>query len=182
MSKGQIDSPFFALEQVLTERGCSMMSNSKPQKIMTLIKFKNGSPVLAGSRLPYFNDIFNEFFENAVHSDVRKGSVPQVNIRESEYGYHLEMAAPGLSKEDFKISIENDVLTVSGEKKAETAEKNDKYTRKEFSYQSFMRSFTLPDVVDTEKIMARYENGIMNIDLPKKEEAKPKSPREIQIV
>jgi HSP20 family protein len=149
---------------------------------MTLIKFKNGSPVMAGTRMPYFNDLFNDFFENVVNSDIRKGNVPQVNIRETDTGYHLEMAAPGLNKEDFKISIENEVLTVSGEKKSETSEKSGKYSRKEFSYNSFMRSFTLPEVVDTEKIMAKYENGIMMVDLPKKEEAKPKTPREVQIV
>ena len=149
---------------------------------MTLIKFKNGSPVMAGTRMPYFNDLFNDFFENVVNSDIRKGSVPQVNIRETDTGYHLEMAAPGLNKEDFKISIENEVLTVSGEKKSETSEKSGKYSRKEFSYNSFMRSFTMPEVVDTEKIMAKYENGIMMVDLPKKEEAKPKTPREVQIV
>lgn len=148
---------------------------------MTLIKFKNGSPVVAGSRMPYFNDIFNDFFGNVVNPDLRSGSVPQVNIRETDEGYHLEMAAPGLAKEDFKISIENEVLTVSGEKKKQTTEKNEKYTRKEFAYNSFMRSFTLPEIVDTEKIRARYENGIMTVDLPKKEEAKPKSPREIQV-
>ena len=149
---------------------------------MTLIKFKNGSPLLAGNRMPYFNDIFNDFFEDAVNSELRKTSVPQVNISETEEGYQLEMAAPGLTKEDFKIKIENEVLTVSGERKAESNEKNDKYTRKEFSYNSFMRSFTLPELVDTEKIKARYENGIMIVELPKKEEAKPKSPREIKIV
>lgn len=148
---------------------------------MTLIKFKNGSPVVAGNRMPYFNDIFNDFFGNVVTPDLRSGSVPQVNIRETAEGYHLEMAAPGLAKDDFKISIENDVLTVSGEKKKETTEKSEKYTRKEFAYNTFMRSFTLPEMVDTEKISARYENGIMTVDLPKKEEAKPKSPREIQI-
>ena len=137
---------------------------------------------MAGTRMPYFNDLFNDFFENVVNSDIRKGSVPQVNIRETDTGYHLEMAAPGLNKEDFKISIENEVLTVSGEKKSETSEKSGKYSRKEFSYNSFMRSFTMPEVVDTEKIMAKYENGIMMVDLPKKEEAKPKTPREVQIV
>jgi len=137
---------------------------------------------MAGTRMPYFNDLFNDFFENVVNSDIRKGNVPQVNIRETDTGYHLEMAAPGLNKEDFKISIENEVLTVSGEKKSETSEKSGKYSRKEFSYNSFMRSFTLPEVVDTEKIMAKYENGIMMVDLPKKEEAKPKTPREVQIV
>lgn len=148
---------------------------------MTLIKFKNENPVMGRSRVPYFNDLFNDLFENVVASDFRKSTLPNVNIRETADRYILEMAAPGLTKEDFKVNIENEILTVSAEKKSESDEKNEKYTRKEFSYTSFSRSFTLPEMVETEKINARYENGIMMIDLPKKEEAKPKGPREIKI-
>ena len=91
------------------------------------------------------------------------------------------MAAPGLTKDDFKINIENELLTVSAEKKSEQNEKTEKYTRKEFSLTSFKRSFTLPDFADVEKIAASYENGIMALVIPKKEEAKPKPVREIRI-
>lgn len=148
---------------------------------MTLIKFKNENPVLGRNRVPYFNDLFNDLFENVITTDFRKNTLPNVNIRETADRYILEMAAPGLEKEDFKVNLENEVLTVSAEKKSESDEKNEKYTRKEFSYSSFRRSFTLPEMVEAEKINARYENGIMMIDLPKKEEAKPKGPREIKI-
>jgi HSP20 family protein len=149
---------------------------------MTLIKFKNESPANARVRLPYFNDLFNDLFENSITPDFRRSTVPHVNIRENGDRFVLEMAAPGLNKEDFKLSLENDILSVGCEKKSESTEKNEKYTRREFSYSSFNRSFTLPEVVDPEKISARYENGVMIIELPKKEEAKPKGPREISVI
>ncbi|HMT30213.1 MAG TPA: Hsp20/alpha crystallin family protein [Bacteroidia bacterium] len=148
---------------------------------MTLIKFKSDSPLRNRERNPYFSDLFNDLFENVPVSGFRKSTVPNVNIIENDEMYKLELAAPGLAKEDFKISIDNDILSVSTEKKSETSESTDKYTRKEFSYSSFQRSFTLPELVDIEKIGASYENGIMSISLPKKEEAKPKAPREIKI-
>jgi len=148
---------------------------------MTLIKFKNDNPVLSRTKSPYFSEFFNDLFENMPASEFRKNTLPGVNILENEEMYKLELAAPGLVKDDFKISIENDVLTVSTEKKSEETEKTEKYTRKEFSYSSFRRSFTLPELVDIEKIGATYDNGIMSIALPKKEEAKPKAPREIKV-
>lgn len=148
---------------------------------MTLIKFKNENPARNRERMPYFADLINDLFDTTITPDFRRTTVPGVNISENESLYKLEMAAPGLNKEDFKISLENDVLTVSAEKKSETSESTEKMTRKEFSYSSFNRSFTLPEMVDAEKIMASYENGIMKIELPKKEEAKPKSPKEIKI-
>ena len=149
---------------------------------MTLIKFKNEIPVRNRERMPVWTDLFNDLFENVVTTpDLKRSTVPAVNIVETDENYRLEMAAPGLKKEDFKISVENDLLTVSTEKKTESTEKNEKFTRKEFSYSSFLRSFTLPEVVDMDKINANYENGIMTLLLPKKEEAKPKSPREIKI-
>lgn len=149
---------------------------------MTLIKFKTDTPVRNRERMPYWTELFNDLFDNVVTSaDVRKGTVPGVNVVESDENYRLEMAAPGLRKEDFKISVENDMLTISAEKKTETSEKNEKYTRREFSYNSFLRSFTLPEMVNAEKISAVYENGLMKIVLPKKEEAKTKAPREIAV-
>ena len=148
---------------------------------MTLIKFKSDAPVRNMDRMVNFNEFFNDFFDNALTTDYRKGSVPAVNISESDEGFHLEMAAPGFIKEDFKLSVENDVLTVSAEKKSEKDEKGKKFTRREFSYSSFRRSFTLPEMVDTDKIQAAYENGLMTVDLPKKEEAKPQAPKQIVI-
>jgi HSP20 family protein len=149
---------------------------------MTLIKFKSEKPVRGFERMPYISDLFNDMFDNMITPDFRRSTVPGVNIIENDESYRLELAAPGLSKEDFKINIENDVLTISAEKKIENTEKTEKFTRKEFSYGSFFRSFTLPEMVNAEQISAKYENGIMAIVLPKKEEAKPKAQREIKVL
>lgn len=148
---------------------------------MTLINFKNEVPARSREAFPKFNDLFSDLFDNMITSDFRRSTVPAVNIVDSPDNFRLELAAPGLKKEDFKISIDNDVLTISTEKKSETSESGEKYTRKEYSYSSFMRSFTLPEIVDIENITAGYENGIMKVVLPKKEEAKPKMPREVKI-
>lgn len=149
---------------------------------MTLIKYKNESAVRNRERMPNWSDLFSDLFENAVTTpDIRRSTVPNVNIIETDENYRLDLAAPGLNKADFKINIENDRLTISTEKKNETSEQNEKFTRKEFSYHSFLRSFTLPEVVNLEQINASYESGILKLVLPKKEEAKPKSPREIKI-
>ncbi len=148
---------------------------------MTMIKFKNENPVRNRERMPYFADLINDLFDTTITPDFRRTTVPGVNISETDEMYKLEMAAPGLEKDDFKINIENDVLSVSAEKKSESTENNDKITRREYSYSSFNRSFTLPEMVDTDKIAASYNNGIMKIELPKKEEAKPKTPKEIKV-
>lgn len=109
-------------------------------------------------------------------------TLPAVNVRESENEYELEVAAPGMKKDSFKINLDQDQLTISSEWKDEKKEKNGNYTRKEFSYQSFQRSFTIPEnLVDGEKISAKYSDGILNVKLPKREEAKPKPAREIKI-
>lgn len=93
------------------------------------------------------------------------------------------MAAPGMNKEDFKVELDGNVLTITSERKDENETKDgERYSRREFSYQSFQRSFQLPkEVVDAEKIEAKYENGVLRLLVPKKEEAKPKPPKMIQI-
>jgi HSP20 family protein len=109
-------------------------------------------------------------------------TLPAVNIKEGKDDFQIEVAAPGMEKKDFKIDLENDQLTISSERKNEKEEKDDSYTRREFSYQSFSRTFTLPEhLVDGEKISAKYADGILRIIVPKKEEAKPKPPRTIKI-
>ncbi|WP_037319638.1 Hsp20/alpha crystallin family protein [Salegentibacter sp. Hel_I_6] len=110
-------------------------------------------------------------------------SIPAVNIQETEDGFNVEVAAPGKTKEDFNIELDNDVLTISSEdkKEKETTEKNGRYTRKEFSYSTFKRAFSLPDSVDSEKISAVYNNGVLEITLPKREEAKVQAKRMIAI-
>jgi HSP20 family protein len=107
--------------------------------------------------------------------------LPEVNIRETEKDFRMEMAVPGMQKKDFQIHVENNVLTISSEKQEESTEKKENYTRREFSYNSFSRSFNLPDNCLADKIDARYENGLLMITLPKKEVTPAKSAKEIKI-
>ena len=109
-------------------------------------------------------------------------TIPAVNVRENDDSFLIEVAVPGLSKENFKVNLERNLLTISSELKHEKQEDDKNYSRREFSYQSFQRSFSLPDgSVDGERITARYNDGILNVTLPKREEIKPKPPREIEI-
>jgi len=108
-------------------------------------------------------------------------SGPAVNIRENTDGFELELAVPGGKKDDFKIEVENDVLTISSEVKSENEETKENYTRKEFIYASFKRAFTLPETVESSKIDAKYKDGILRVALPKKEEALPKPKRLISV-
>jgi HSP20 family protein len=109
-------------------------------------------------------------------------TLPKVNITENDTAFTIEMAAPGLKKDDFKIQLNNNLLTISSEKKEEKKDEGTKpYTRQEFSYQAFTRSFTLPESANGEKISAAYQDGILTVTIPKREEAKPQKPKEIAI-
>jgi HSP20 family protein len=110
-------------------------------------------------------------------------NIPAVNIKETDTNFGIELAAPGKTKEDFNIEIDHNVLTISSEEKTEKEEKNTegKYTRREFSYSSFRRAFTLPESVNADSINATYENGVLHVTLPKREEALPKPKRLIEI-
>lgn len=110
-------------------------------------------------------------------------NVPAVNIKETDFNFEIELAAPGKTKEDFNIEIDHNVMTISSEQKEEKerVEEDGRYTRKEFSYTSFRRSFTLPESVNTDSINATYENGLLQIKLPKREEALPKPKRLVEI-
>jgi HSP20 family protein len=108
-------------------------------------------------------------------------SVPAVNIKESETDFKLEVVAPGLKKEDFNIEIDQRTLSISSQLQTETEENNEKYSRKEFALNSFKRTFNLPETVNFDAIEANYENGILNLRLPKREEALPKPKRLIEI-
>jgi len=110
-------------------------------------------------------------------------SIPAVNIRETEDSFSVEVAAPGKAKEDFDIELDNDVLTISSEdrKENESSDKEGRFTRREFSYKTFKRAFSLPDSVDNTKISASYNNGVLEIALPKREEAKVQAKRLIDI-
>jgi HSP20 family protein len=118
------------------------------------------------------NAVFNDFFNEFPFADKGSLSFPAVNIVETADAYHAELNAPGRNKEDFKISAEHGLLTVSYEKKEETKAEDVKTVRREFSLQGFKRSFTLDDKIDVAGIQAKYENGILKIFLPKKAEVK----------
>ncbi len=129
----------------------------------------------------YNDDFFGRNSLSSFFSDGADYSVPAVNIKENEKNFEIEVAAPGLSKADFKINMEKNVLTVSSEKKVNKEAEQDNFMKKEFCYNSFSRSFSIPETVDTEKIKASHENGILKIELPKQEEAKLKHKHEIKI-
>lgn len=144
---------------------------------MSLVRFSNNYP-----------SIFDRFFDsdildwNSRHFSETNTTLPSVNIKENADEFVVEVAAPGFDKGDFNIEVDNDMLTISSEKKTENEEKEgEKITKREFSYQSFSRSFTLPFLVDREKINAKYNKGILSISIPKKEEAKPKPAKRIKI-
>lgn len=128
-----------------------------------------------------FDEFFNRSLSDIVGSDFTF-TQPSVNIVENEDSYDIEMAAPGLKKQDFNIEINKNNLTISARKEEKTEEKTEgKVTRSEFNYSSFTRSFYLPETVDAEKIDAKYKEGILKLQLPKKEEAKVKAPKTIEI-
>lgn len=137
-----------------------------------------------GNRFPSFFDLSRDLLDwNNAHFSETATSLPAVNIKETDDMFEVEMAAPGMSKEDFQIELNNNLLTISSERRKEHEETDkDRYTRREFSYQSFRRTFTLSnEVVDAEKIKARYENGVLQLEIPKKEEARKRPPRRIAI-
>ncbi|MEO8933138.1 MAG: Hsp20/alpha crystallin family protein [Xanthomarina sp.] len=130
----------------------------------------------------WLEDIFNRELPSVFTSNFNTGmSLPKVNIKEMADAFVVEMAVPGLKKSDFHINLDNHVLTISTETKEESEQKEENYTRREFGYSSFKRTFNLPESVNDEKIHANYDNGILSILLPKKEEAKQKPARSIKI-
>lgn len=129
-------------------------------------------PVPASASInKWIDTLFNTTLADAMGTDFTISS-PSVNIVEQDANYTMQLAAPGLEKTDFTIRIENDYLVISTEKKTEKEETGDKgrFTRREFNYNSFKRSFLLDDNINREGISASYENGVLNITLPKKEE------------
>lgn len=141
---------------------------------MTLVKFKDNFP-----------SFLDEFFGGDIFDSPRNSgignSLPAVNVKENEKNFELEVAAPGMKKEEFKIELDNNILGISSAHKSENVEEKKKYTRREFSYRSFNRTFTLPDNVDVENIKANYADGVLKIEIPKKTEEKKVSSRLIEI-
>lgn len=149
---------------------------------------KNGTLANTNSntKLPnlsnWLDDIFNKDLPSVVTANFNSGmTIPKVNIKETTDDFILEMAVPGLKKSDFQIDIESQILSISTNVKEENEHKEENYTRREFGYASFKRTFTLPESVNDEKINAHYKDGILSILLPKKEEAKQKPSRSIKI-
>ena len=146
---------------------------------MTQVKSnKNGNmfPSLLSNFFDNDKFLTNGWFEREFNQ-----SLPAINITEEAKGFAIELAAPGYKKSDFKITAEEGVLTISAEKQEEKNEEKKRYTRKEFSYESFTRSLQLPENSLPEKIDAKYEDGILKLVLPKKEIAAPKEKKEIKV-
>jgi len=130
---------------------------------MNLIKFNHN---------PFVNSLLHDFNDDFFTTEsTSRGNIPAANISEEEKQFVIEMAVPGMKKEDFKINLENQVLTISKEEKQEKEEKKDNYSRREYYFNSFSRSFMLPKIVVTDKIKADYKDGILMITLPKDEKA-----------
>jgi HSP20 family protein len=151
---------------------------------MSLIK-RNRNLFPSFSRFWDEDDFFNRVPMNWNLSNLSDAgtTMPAVNIRETDKSYEVEMAAPGMKKEDFKIELENNILTISSERTEEKEENGkEKYSRREYSYESFQRSFNLPkEVVDEDKIEAHYKDGVLQLTIPKKEKAKQKPAKKIEI-
>jgi HSP20 family protein len=147
----------------------------KGEKAMTLVKFNDKAN---NALLPGFNDVFESIFNDSFFNDRMVARVPAVNISESTDHYHIELAAPGLKKQDFKISVDDNKLNISAEQQVENNDR--KYNKREYSYNSFVRSFTLPELADQGNIEATYTDGILKINVAKKEEAKTVS-RQIEL-
>jgi len=132
---------------------------------------------------PWMNNVFETLFNEPFLETRLTSKVPAVNISETKTGYQIELAVPGFKKEDFKINLEKDILTVSAEHKEDKSENSDDkkhFSKREFNFQSFTRSFNIPESINTAGIQANYENGILSIDLTKKEEEIVK-PRLIEV-
>ena len=145
---------------------------------MSLIKVKDGN---------VFPSVFSDFFDtdkffgtDLIEKDFAKW-IPAVNITENNKEFRIELAVPGMEKKDFKINVENDVLTISAEKQEEKKDQNERFTRREFRATSFSRSFRLPQSVNADSIDGKYDNGILKLVVPKKEEAKQKQKKEIKV-
>jgi HSP20 family protein len=164
----------------LNRVGCNLFTKRQKNTTMTQLRI-NRRPIDAG-----FNNLLNDFFNTWPVYDRKEGqtkwtgSVP-VNIRETENAYQLELVAPGFDRNDFKVSVENNQLTIEGKKEQKSDEqKNEKWIRNEYRFQSFKRSFTLDEQIESTGIEAKYENGVLVLNLPRKVEVKT-SAKEISV-
>lgn len=175
----EIFSAFFYVVSHLKMSLCLNQITLKKGGFMSITKWNNNGMA------SLFDDFVSKDIWNwgLANSSTTNTTLPAVNIKETAENFEVEMAAPGMNKEDFRIELEGTDLRISSEHRSENETKeNERYTRREFSYQSFQRSFTLPkEVVDVDQINAKYENGVLHLLIPKKEEAKQKPPRMIEI-
>ena len=140
---------------------------------MTLVKFNSDRPNNdQRAMVPSFGGVFDSIFTDSFFSGRDMALVPAVNICETADHFQVELAAPGLAKEDFRINLERKILTISVQKEQSNDEQDKNFRRKEFSYSSFTRSFTLPDSADENAIQAKYNDGVLRLEIPKREEAK----------
>ncbi len=151
---------------------------------------KNGSLAKSKSKTPtnfpmltsWIDDWFNDELPSVFSSNFNTGiTLPKVNIRETKESYFVDMAVPGLKKSDFQIDLDNTILSVGADLKEYEENTEVKFTRREFGYSSFKRTFTLPETIEESKIKASYDNGILCVELPKKEEAKQQPVRAIKV-
>jgi len=135
-----------------------------------------------GYNWPFFSDIFDvdRFFGNSYYNN-SQGSRPAVNISENDKEYNIDVFAPGFKKEDFSIEVDEDMLHIKAENRSEDNEEKKNFTRKEYHYNSFTRSFRLPDNVKDDKIGARYEEGVLKLTVPKSGEAEVKAKKQIRV-
>jgi HSP20 family protein len=151
---------------------------------MSLVKYNGNLPsLLDGFFGRDMDEMFNLNWPNWSNWMRVGTSMPAVNIKEDDDSFHLEIAAPGLKKEDFRVTLDNDMLTIAVQHSEENEEKGDegRYMKREYSYQGFTRSFRIPDSCQEENIQAQYIDGILHLTVPKKEESKKKAPRQIEI-
>jgi len=154
--------------------------------LVTMPKGKKVSRKNDVTTLPTFPSWFDNFFENSLGGEFLSNfntgiTLPAVNIKETNDNFILELSVPGMKKSDFTIDVDNKILSISSEVKHENEETEENYTRREFGYSSFKRTFTLPDSVESDNVKANYQDGILMITLPKREEAKQKPPMRVKI-
>ena len=138
---------------------------------------------LIRKQTPFFPSLIDDFIYNDwnIKSPSHSSTMPAVNIKELDSQFEIELAIPGIQKEDFAIEVEEGILSISSTQEEEQVNEKGKFTRREFSYNSFRRSFTLPDSVDPTKIDASYSNGVLRVLLPKHKEAQPQPKKLIKI-
>ncbi|MNK59174.1 18 kDa heat shock protein [compost metagenome] len=138
---------------------------------MTLVKF-NGNQNGKKGIIPSMNNVFDAIFTDGFFNETTARMVPAVNISESIDQFQIELAAPGLDKKDFKVGIDRNLLSISVDKQEENQQEQSRFTRREFSFHSFVRTFSLPETADQHTIQAKYEDGLLRVTVAKKEEAK----------